>query len=71
MSTSLITILDYLRNKFKILSSGLGDLYDITGCKASCTMPQFSASVQEHYIAHEETESEVKIAERLKRWSKS
>ena len=65
MSTRLITISDYLSNKFKILSSGLRELYDITGCKASCTMAKFSASVQEHYVAHDVTESEVNIAERL------
>ena len=71
LATSISMILsDYLSNKLKILSSGLRELHDITGCKSSCTMPKFTATVQEHYVEHGMTESEVRLEKNCKLWAK-
>ena len=54
-----LTLSDYLSKKFKILYGSIRELYDMTGCRASCTMPKFTATVQEHYVEHDTPESKV------------
>ena len=50
---------DYFNTKLKILDSGPRELYELTGCKSSCSMPKFSATIQEHVVQHDVAQSQV------------